>query len=392
MLLDEQLKTNPVYHKYINDHYVPISLNIRDVKFSRGESYDEPYNLKRKFNMFSGMLILDSEGAEIDRISHIELSEAEPEYVLFLLENVKNNINTPAHYKAILDKDPGNLDAYFQTALKISLDHHDYKTGAEMFRKIIERADEAKLKTVPFHNSCSNAEVNMLEYAEYCYAQDLTSDIESFKVDENRAKHLIDFVYKYPESRFAEEIYQSTIRIVGWPQESIQMESYFKNVLDRYPHDPMAVHMYGYYCATYDYNVNHAIQTFENLISNSTRPISQYIHEYKKLLELKGNLSRMEETYGPKYIKFFKNDWIIQYRYARFWAEEGKNLESALDAAKNAVKLKDNFSTNFALSTVYLRLEDYENALEAINIAIKQGPKYRHLTEQKENILKAMEK
>lgn len=342
--------------------------------------------------MFSGFILLDSEGVEIDRISHIELSEVEPEYVIFLLENARNNINTPAYYKAILDKDPGNLDAYFQSALKISLDHHNYKTGAEMFRKIIERGDEAILKTVPFHNSCSKEEVNMLEYAEYLYAQDLASDIERFKEDENPAIHLIDFVYKYPESRFAEEIYQSTIRIVAWPQKSAQMESYFENVIDRYPLDPIAVHMYGYYCATYEYNVNHAILTFENLIKNSTEPISKIMHEYKKLLELKGNQSRMEQIYGPKYIKFFTHDWIILDRYAQFWAEEGKNLDSAFDAAKNAVKLKNNSSTNSTLSTVYLKLGDYENALEAINKAIKQGPNYSYLTKQKEEVLRAMEK
>lgn len=48
-----------------------------------------------------------------------------------------------------------------------------------------------------------------------------------------------------------------------------------------------------------------------------------------------------------------------------FWATQGKNLESALDAAKKSVELQEAYYNWDTLATVYQKMDKLEDALKA---------------------------
>jgi tetratricopeptide (TPR) repeat protein len=57
--------------------------------------------------------------------------------------------------------------------------------------------------------------------------------------------------------------------------------------------------------------------------------------------------------------------------YARFWAGQGKNLDSALEAAKKCVELSSESPSNWdALSQVYLKQGNFDGALKAAQKAV----------------------
>ena len=83
--------------------------------------------------------------------------------------------------------------------------------------------------------------------------------------------------------------------------------------------------------------------------------------------------------------------------YARFWSEKGKNLESALEAAKRLIELKLVHYVWDTLSLVYFQLKRYEEALEAAKKAVETGDehikiRYKGRIRQIEKAMKEEEK
>ena len=78
--------------------------------------------------------------------------------------------------------------------------------------------------------------------------------------------------------------------------------------------------------------------------------------------------------------------------YAYFWSGQGKNLESALEAAKKAVELRPKVSYSWStLSDVYLKLKNYPEALKAAEKAVEltEAPYQARMKQKVEAIKKA---
>jgi tetratricopeptide (TPR) repeat protein len=81
--------------------------------------------------------------------------------------------------------------------------------------------------------------------------------------------------------------------------------------------------------------------------------------------------------FGPEYIKSKSGDANSLYGYARFWAMQGKNLDSALKAAEKSVELKPQaFFTWSTLSDVQLKLKNKPEALKAAEKAYELAEDY----------------
>jgi tetratricopeptide (TPR) repeat protein len=81
--------------------------------------------------------------------------------------------------------------------------------------------------------------------------------------------------------------------------------------------------------------------------------------------------------FGPEYIKSKTDDANSLFGYARFWAMQGKNLDSALEAAKKSVELKPGvFFTWSTLSDVQLKLKNYPEALKAAEKSYELAEEY----------------
>jgi tetratricopeptide (TPR) repeat protein len=81
--------------------------------------------------------------------------------------------------------------------------------------------------------------------------------------------------------------------------------------------------------------------------------------------------------FGPEYIKSKSGDANSLYGYARFWIMQGKNLDSALEAAKKAVEIKPGvFYVWSALSDIQLKLKNYPEALKSAEKAYELAEEY----------------
>jgi len=80
------------------------------------------------------------------------------------------------------------------------------------------------------------------------------------------------------------------------------------------------------------------------------------------------------EIYGPDCLKKHQDEAQYLEGYASFWSGQGKNLESALDAAKRASELSPDDSYSwFVLGGVYQNLNRFEDALKAEEKALGQA-------------------
>ncbi len=96
------------------------------------------------------------------------------------------------------------------------------------------------------------------------------------------------------------------------------------------------------------------------------------------------------KIFGPDRIKDFMDDSNSLYSYARFWGTLGKNLESALEAAKRSVKLAEAPYKWDTLSLVNLKLKRYDDALKAAEKAVETGgPQAARYEKRIEEIKKA---
>ena len=96
------------------------------------------------------------------------------------------------------------------------------------------------------------------------------------------------------------------------------------------------------------------------------------------------------KIYGPEYIKKNMENGRELYYYASYWARQEKNLKSALKAAKKAVELKSQPYYWQTLSTVYWKMKKYNDAVSAIEEALKLSPENTRYKKQLEDIKKEM--
>lgn len=97
--------------------------------------------------------------------------------------------------------------------------------------------------------------------------------------------------------------------------------------------------------------------------------------------------------YGPDFAKKSWDDQSALYSYAAFWNRQGKNLDSAVAAARRSVELKSDYFNHFILGQVLFKTKDYPGALKAaekaVELAKPMAAKYEGFTTaQYENLVK----
>ncbi len=86
-------------------------------------------------------------------------------------------------------------------------------------------------------------------------------------------------------------------------------------------------------------------------------------------------MDRALAVFGPEYLKNNLDKSPALFAYVTFWTGQGKNLESALDAAQKAVALMpNNYSGWNNLAQIDLKLKKYDDALKAAEKALEIAP------------------
>ena len=80
------------------------------------------------------------------------------------------------------------------------------------------------------------------------------------------------------------------------------------------------------------------------------------------------------ELFGPKYVEKYQSDANRLYTYASFWAEQEKNLESALAAGKKMVELSPTIPYYWGtLATVHQKMKNYDEAIKTGEKAVEMA-------------------
>jgi tetratricopeptide (TPR) repeat protein len=110
-----------------------------------------------------------------------------------------------------------------------------------------------------------------------------------------------------------------------------------------------------------------AAETGLKLVPDSSYYLSQAAGVYIKA----GKEDKALEIYGPAYFQKNIGNKNALSSYTAFWGNQGKNLESALEAGRKVVELSPNdYYCWYALSTVLLAKKDYDGALKAAEKAV----------------------
>jgi tetratricopeptide (TPR) repeat protein len=90
-------------------------------------------------------------------------------------------------------------------------------------------------------------------------------------------------------------------------------------------------------------------------------------------------------VFGPATVAKIGDDAMLLNNYAWFWAQQGTNLESALEAVKRSIALEDRDWSEDTLAVILLGLGRLDEALAAVNkaMAMSSTPSRYKPTEQK---------
>ena len=147
-------------------------------------------------------------------------------------------------------------------------------------------------------------------------------------------------------------------------------------------------------------NGDYIIVDIKDIYSYDPEEICQhwywYADEVGRSLISQSKYQEALKIYGDKYRKVLekKNDNLWQFHminplssYAENWALAGKNLKSALKAAKKSLEIKETDDAWDALSIVYWKMGKYQEALEAeenaLKLTVDYSEKYKmHIQEE----------
>lgn len=128
-------------------------------------------------------------------------------------------------------------------------------------------------------------------------------------------------------------------------------------------------------------------------LAHKLQPDSAYILRQLATAYIKtGKDDKALAVFGPDYLKGIAADGNALNGYASYWLGQGKNLESALEAAKKAVELRPKVGYSWStLSDVYLKLKNYPEALMAAEKAVEltEAPYQARMKQKVEAVKKA---
>ena len=126
-------------------------------------------------------------------------------------------------------------------------------------------------------------------------------------------------------------------------------------------------------------------------LAHKIQPDNTYILRQLATAYLKsGQEDKALGVFGPEYLKGIAADANALYGYASFWLTQGKNLESALEAAGKTVELRPKMGFYWStLSDIHLKLKSYPEALQAAEKAVElTDPQFQARMKQKVEAVK----
>ncbi len=344
--------------KYYSDLYAKDPKNIEAV-FNLARKYDRRYVQDKATELYKEVLALDPDG----KLGTTEYSKAKVTYTQYAEYQIAAAQAMPAGGPP--NSEP--LRAFIKKYPEGPLVKAAYQRLSFTFRG--PKASEEATKFFEEYAARYPDDPNTLSsYVQYIIRTkgDLDRGIQlSEKIEEldrtPNPRHVKDMAELYTlkgDKAKAEEVYGK-----DFMDDQVAMLGY--NLMD-----------YANFWVGQKANIDSAIAMAETALK--LRPDNTYIIQQAASIYCKQDmLDKALAIYGPDYIGKYMDKASTLSSYGRFWANQGQNLDSALDAAKKSVALSSDEAYNWdVLGQVYLKMKKYDEAIEAEKKAmdLAEGP------------------
>ena len=339
--------------KSLSEKYAKEPKNV-EVVFKLAEKYDDRYDEKKALELYKQVLAIDPEG-KMGTTDYREEKVSYTEYAEFSIGTIKvySRKSDPEPLKAFVKKYPeskmlksayGRLSYYYRARAS-------KEDAAAFFEDYTSRWPEDP-------NVLSSYVARIIrdkdKFDKGIELAEEIKDIMKYNPDPYYMKNFAELHMLKEDKDKAEEIYGKTFM-------ERQASNLFYNLID-----------YANFWVRKDANVESAEEMID--LALKIRPDSGY--GARRAAEIYIKLDKLDKAlavFGPEIIKEYMDQPSDLSRYARFWANQGENLESAIKAAKKAVELYPSDGTWDTVSQVYLKLRKYNEALKAAEKAMEMA-------------------
>jgi thioredoxin-related protein len=318
-LLVQQFYDNPKYADFLNANVV-LYRAVRGTK--SGDAVFEKFDIRGT----PTELFLDKNGREIDWI----LGYGPPADKF--LEKVKKALAGIDTYQSLSDryvKEPDNIEVVFKLAEKVG----DRGTPAletrskELYQKVL--AMDLQGRTGSYYNEYLKASIPYVEAAEFALAQ---TTVFSRKPDPTPLRA---FIKKYPDSKLLKNAYSYLSYYYGQMAPKEEAGPFFEEYAAKYPDDKNVLTSYIERIVRDKEPLERGIELALKLQEMTGYPKDPGVQQnLAQLYALKEEPGKADEEYGKDFIDDHLSSSIFALTgYADFWIEQGRNLESAEEAA-----------------------------------------------------------
>ncbi|MGA2531619.1 MAG: hypothetical protein ABSG19_01140 [Candidatus Aminicenantales bacterium] len=118
-----------------------------------------------------------------------------------------------------------------------------------------------------------------------------------------------------------------------------------------------------------DTNLDQAVEAIE--LAVKVQPDTPYLRQTAATIYAKLNRpDKALEMFGPDYIQKNLDKSDTLYAYAWYWNQQGKNLESALDAVRKLIEYQPQLTYFDIQAQILLKLKNYDEALKSAERAL----------------------
>ena len=397
-------------------------------------------------------MVLDGDGSEVDWIVGYG---PPPEKLIEKLEKIIKGIDTFKSFSEAYAKDPKNVETVFKLAQKYDR-RYDEEKATEMYKEVLALDPDGKKGMTDYEEQkvsfteyaeyslgalqAMSREMNPKPLEHFIQKYPETPLLKSAyqrlsyyysrrAPKEEAQKFFEEYTSKYPDDPYVLSSYISRIlRDKDGIDKGIELAEKINDIM-KYNPDPRYVNYLAQLYALKE-NKEKAEEVYgKNFMEGRVSRLASGLMEYasfwvdqnentesaEEMMELAlkinpnswyyfrtaaqnyiklGKEEKALQLFGPEFAAKHQDDASVLNTYAWFWAGQGKNLESALEAAKKSVEMQGAYYNWDTVATVYQKMGMLEEALKAAEKAYELADdeiKARYKTKL-DQIKKALEK
>ena len=302
-------------------------------------------------------LFVDKTGKEVDWIVGYG---PPPDRFLEKVKKSLSGVDTYLDLSARYAKDPTNVEVVFKLAEKTASRYTPEMEARskELYEKILTM--DLQGRTASYYDEDYKAAIPYVEAAQFALAQ---TAVFGRKPDPAPMRKFID---EHPTSPMVKNGYSYMSYYYGQVATPEDAGRFFDEYTAKFPDDRSALEGYVERIIKDKAPVDKGLRLAEKLKELAGYPRNPAYGQYlADLYILKGDEAKAEEEYGKDFIDgYITNGYYALISYANFWADQGKNLESAEAMADMALKLRPNdWFTYSQVAGVYNKVNKLDRAL-----------------------------